>query len=115
HAVGRARSFFGRQLSLDVDLRTRGYTLHYFLDHSAIDDGSFAAIEKAAGRRRDGPSEDQSVDALSHRRPGRIADFIRSTLAANQRCGPADMGFFGDDRINADDWNDLRNVAGRAN
>jgi len=67
-----------------------------------------AAAEKAAGRRRDGATENQPMDAISHvLLAGLQTSFVAHWLQVNQ-VGPSfgepgGLGFFPDDRADADD------------
>ena len=50
----------------NLRFRAWRHALHYRLHHSSVDDRRLAAVEKTAGRRRDGSAEDQSMDQVSN-------------------------------------------------
>ena len=70
------------------------------------------AAQEAAGRRRDGPAEDQPVDPLSDGAAGRNSNFLCGPLAAGQRSGRAHLGISAVDRAHSNHRDHLCDVAG---
>src|SRR5712692_6821716 len=97
HAARRAGSLLGRKFSHHLGIRARCYALHYRFNHFAVNDSRLADLEEVAGRRRDGTSEDQSMDALSDRRLVHGSDWLRCPLAANKWRRGSDLWLPADD------------------